>query len=57
MATMDYEVVGFRAGNLGKFEILVAGDVVDSLTTIVHRQKAYAKGKAMVKRLHKLLPR
>jgi GTP-binding protein LepA len=54
---MDYELTGYRVGELGRFDILVAGDIVDSLTTIVHKDKAYKKGREMVRKLQGLLPR
>ena len=49
--TMDYEVIGFRPADLVKMDILVKGNRVDALSTIVHRSNAEKRGRALVKRL------
>lgn len=49
--TMDYEVIGFRPADLVKMDILVKGERVDALSTIVHRSNAEKRGRALVKRL------
>jgi GTP-binding protein LepA len=49
--TMDYDFVGFRAGNLVKMDILVNADRVDALSVIVHRDKAEARGRKLLVRL------
>lgn len=49
--TMDYEVIGFRAADLVKMDILVKGNRVEALSTIVHRSNAEKRGRALVKRL------
>src|SRR5580704_8514631 len=49
--TMDYEVIGFRPADLIKLDILVKGNRVDALSTIVHRSNADKRGRALVKRL------
>jgi GTP-binding protein LepA len=49
--TMDYEVIGFRAADLIKLDVLVKGNRVDALSTIVHRSNADKRGRALVKRL------
>ena len=49
--TMDYEVIGFRPADLVKVDILVKGNRVDALSTIVHRSNAEKRGRALVKRL------
>ncbi len=49
--TMDYEVIGFRPADLVKMDILVKGNKVDALSTIVHRSNAEKRGRALVKRL------
>ena len=49
--TMDYEVIGFVAADLVKMDILVKGNRVDALSTIVHRSNAERRGRALVKRL------
>ncbi len=56
-ASYDYEVCGFRAGDLVKLDILLNGDPVDALSLIVHREKAYARGKALAEKLRKVVPR
>ncbi len=49
--TMDYEVIGFRPADLVKLDMLVKGNRVDALSTIVHRSNADKRGRALVKRL------
>ena len=56
-ASLDYEPTGTRAGDLVKLDILLAGDRVDALSVIVHRDHAYKVGKALVERLQKTIPR
>ena len=56
-ASMDYNFLEYRAGNLVKLEILVNGEPVDALTAIVHKEDAYHKGQALVSRLKGLIPR
>ncbi len=56
-ASLDYEPIGLRASDLVKLDILLAGEPVDALSVIVHRDKAYDAGKAMVERLRKTIPR
>ncbi len=51
--TMDYEVIGYRPADLVKMDILVKGTRVDALSTIVHRESAEQRGRALVKRLKK----
>jgi GTP-binding protein LepA len=56
-ASLDYEVLGMRPGDLVKLDILLAGDKVDALSMVVHKDKAYAAGRAMTERLQKQIPR
>jgi GTP-binding protein LepA len=56
-ASFDYEIIGFRPGNLKKLDILVAGEPVDALSIIVPEEKAQARGRVFVKQLKELIPR
>jgi GTP-binding protein LepA len=56
-ASLDYEPIGNRASDLVKVDILLAGDRVDALSIIVHREFAYEQGKRLVGRLRKTIPR
>ena len=56
-ASFDYEVIGYKPSNLVKMDILVNGIVVDALSTIVHKDFAYNKGKVVVNNLKAIIPR
>jgi len=56
-ASLDYEVVGFRPGDLVKLDILVSGQPVDALSMIVDRAKAQTQGRRLVERLKEIIPR
>ena len=56
-ASFDYELLGFRPGQVVKVDILLAGERVDSLSLITHRDNAYRQGKALVEALRERIPR
>lgn len=56
-ASMDYELVGYKASELVKLDVLINGDAVDALSIIVHKEKAYERGKELAEKLRRLIPR
>jgi len=56
-ASLDYHLSGYRASPMVKLDVLVAGEPVDALTIIVHKDFAYERGKTLIERMRKLIPR
>jgi GTP-binding protein LepA len=56
-ASFDYDLAGHREGNLVRVDVLVAGEQVDALSLILHRESAYERGKMLVERLREEIPR
>ncbi len=56
-ASLDYEMKDYKHSKLVKLDILVNGEAIDALSSIVHRDKSYHRGKALVAKLRKLIPR
>ncbi len=56
-ASLDYEISGMKPSDLVKLDVLLAGDPVDALSMVVHREKAYEVGRSLTEKLRKRIPR
>jgi GTP-binding protein LepA len=56
-ASLDYHLAGYRASPMVKLDVLVAGEPVDALSMIVHKEFAFERGKELISRLRRLIPR
>ena len=56
-ASLDYEIIGYRQSELVKLDILLNGDLIDAFSIIVHKDKAYARGRKMAEKLKTTIPR
>ncbi|MCI5448451.1 MAG: translation elongation factor 4 [Coriobacteriaceae bacterium] len=56
-ASLDYEYKGYQASNLQKLDILLSGETIDALSFIVHKDKAYTRGRVLCEKLKEIIPR
>jgi GTP-binding protein LepA len=56
-ASMDYELAGYRPSDLVRLDIRINGEVMDAMSLIIHREKAYQRGRDLAQRMRELIPR
>ena len=56
-ASFDYDMIGYKENKLVKLDILINGEVVDALATIMHKDFAYSRGKVVIEKLKEIIPR
>ena len=56
-ASLDYEIIGYKQSDLVKLDIMLNGELIDAFSIIVHKDKAYARGRRMAEKLKTTIPR
>ena len=56
-ASVDYHLAGYQESPMAKLDVLVAGDPIDALSMIVHSEQAHGRGKSLIEKMRKLIPR